>query len=94
MTRILEVEEDGTLTLPADVLGHARPHTRYVLETNGSRLILQPEPAESAKPRKLRRKRTLSPEEWEKERQKLTEKLSKVWPKGVPVVDVISEMRR
>jgi hypothetical protein len=97
MTRILEVEADGTLTLPPDVLGNARPHSRYVLETQGERLTLRPETTTPDKPEtspKPKTKRERSIERWEKERQKLAEELGKVWPEGVSAVDVISEMRR
>jgi hypothetical protein len=94
MTRILEVEEDGTLTLPSDVLGNVQPHTRYVLETSGTELTLRPEPAEATRPKKPRKRTKISIESWEQNRQKLAEDLAKAWPQGLSAVDAVSEIRR
>lgn len=43
MTEILEVDPQGVLHLPPEVLGHAKPRTRYVVESQGSILVLRPE---------------------------------------------------
>jgi hypothetical protein len=43
MTYILEVNEQGALYLPPELLGNAKPHTRYVLGVQGDTLILHPE---------------------------------------------------
>ena len=94
MIRILEVEENGTLTLPSEVLENAPPHSRYILETHGKNLLLRPETEKPVAPRKPRKQQKPSWEEWEKERDALSEELSKAWPEGVSVTDVISEMRR
>jgi hypothetical protein len=94
MTRILEVEENGTLTLPSDALENAPPRSRYVLETDGRNLLLRPETEKPAATRKRRKQSKLSWEEWERERDALSVELSKVWPEGVSATDVISEMRR
>ena len=91
--RIFEVEKNGSLTLPPEVLGHAEPHTCYVLETRGTKLTLRPQPSNIHRPR-ARDNRRRSPDTWEKERCALTEELSRIWPEGVSVVDVLSEMRR
>ncbi len=93
MTRIVEVDENGSLTLPPDIINCAEPHTRYVVETHGAQLTLRPEAAETEqKPR--RKKRSTSVEEWEKQWQAFSEELSAVWPEGVSATDIISEMRR
>jgi hypothetical protein len=42
MSTILEVDETGTLHLPARILPEAAPHTRYVASTYGNQLILAP----------------------------------------------------
>jgi hypothetical protein len=94
MTRILEVEENGTLTLSAEILDNAPPHTRYVLETSGGQLTLRPEHEKSKSRPTSRKKRASSWEAWEKERDAVAAELSKIWPEGVSAADVISEMRR
>ena len=94
MTRILEAEEDGTLTLPPDVLGNVQPHTRYVLETSGTELTLRPEPIEATKQKQSSKKTKASIEAWEQKRKKLADDLSKVWPDGLSSVDAVSEIRR
>ena len=40
MSRILEVNDEGELTLPSDVLGLARPHTKYEVDANGVLVVL------------------------------------------------------
>jgi hypothetical protein len=42
MSTILEVDETGTLHLPARILPQAAPHTRYVASKHGEQLILAP----------------------------------------------------
>ena len=42
MSRIVEVNEEGALNVPADVLGNAPPHTRYVVDVRGNAIILKP----------------------------------------------------
>ena len=93
MTRLLEVEENGTLTLTAEVLGKVKPHTRYRVETRGTQLTLQPESPAPPQPRAQRKTQVPSTENWEQECQALSEELGKVWPEGVSVVEVIAEMR-
>jgi hypothetical protein len=41
MAQIIEVDEQGALHLPAQMLG-VRPHTRYIVERQGNALILRP----------------------------------------------------
>jgi hypothetical protein len=90
MTRIIEVEQNGSLTLPPDVLGNAQPSTRYVVKTAGAQLIVQPE----SKHNGTVRNRTLRSGDWEAERLELVEELGRMWPEGVSVTSVFSEMRR
>ncbi len=94
MTRVIEVEEDGTLTLPSDIIGYAKPHTQYVVEAESNLLTLRPVTVKPARSKKPRSKRNMSLQMWEEERRRLTEELRQVWPEGVSVEDVISEMRR
>ena len=94
MTRTLQVEEDGTLRLTPDVLGKAAPHTRYVVERRGKRLTLQPESLEVVESKTPRMRRAKTSADWDRERKELAEELGKVWPSGMSVIDVISDMRR
>lgn len=40
--RVVEVNEEGSLYLPSDVLEHAPPHTRYIVNVRGEAIVLQP----------------------------------------------------
>ena len=90
MTKILEVNEDGALVIPADLLNGAEPHQRYTAESAGKNLVLTPESdhARRQKPQKL------TSEEWEVEWKAFTEKVTQAWPTGVSAVDAVSEIRR
>jgi len=48
MSTILEVDETGTLHLPARILPQAAPHTRYVASKHGEQLILAPANSQKA----------------------------------------------
>ncbi len=43
MSHIVEVNEEGALYMPAEVLTQVKPHQRFVLEVNSGTLILRPE---------------------------------------------------
>jgi DNA-binding transcriptional regulator/RsmH inhibitor MraZ len=86
MTRVIETDEAGRLTLPPELLGEAKPHSRYTVETAGTKLILESEEA------LLQRQGAY--EEWEKEWRAVQEQVGKSWPAGVSAADVVSEMRR
>ncbi len=43
MTYILEISQQGDLQIPADILPHIKPHTRYQVEIQGETLILRPQ---------------------------------------------------
>lgn len=43
MSLIVEVNEDGVLTLPPEAIGNAKPHARFVVESQGETLTLRPE---------------------------------------------------
>ena len=90
MTRILEVNEEGALVIPADLLNGAEPHERYKAESTGKTLVLRPD---SELP-KRRRPQKLTSEDWEAEWKAFAEKVTEVWPKDKSAIDVISEMRR
>ena len=42
MSQIVEVDERGTIQLPADLLTIVKPHTRFALERCGATLVLRP----------------------------------------------------
>ncbi|HMV50374.1 MAG TPA: hypothetical protein PLD20_08595 [Blastocatellia bacterium] len=43
MSLIVEVNEDGVLTLPPEAIGNAKPHARFVLSRHKGFFVLQPE---------------------------------------------------
>lgn len=43
MSKIVETNEQGAIHLSPELLGEAKPHTRYVLDALGSTFILHPE---------------------------------------------------
>lgn len=43
MNPIVEIHEDGTLHLPAEVLEAIKPNTRFLIEVDREKLILHPE---------------------------------------------------
>jgi hypothetical protein len=87
MTKILEVNEDGSLMIPADLLNGAEPHQRYTAESEGKNLLLRPE-SESVPIEKL------DPEELRRRWIDLSDRVGRLWPANTTAADVISEMRR
>lgn len=88
MRVVIEADEAGRLALPAEVLGEAKPHGKYVVEITGTRLMISPEEAAHGGVKKL------TPEQWEAQWRIVQEEVSKSWPAGVSATDVVSEMRR
>jgi hypothetical protein len=43
MIYVLEINQQGVLQIPANLLPHIQPHTRYQVEIQGETLILQPQ---------------------------------------------------
>ena len=43
MTYVLEIDQDGNLEIPSEILPEATPHSRYHLEVHGDTLILRPQ---------------------------------------------------
>ena len=85
MTMILEVNEDGSLVIPADLLNGAEPHQRYRAESAGKTLVLKPE---SALPEKLDR------DEWWRQWNALSEHIGREWKSDKTATEVVSEMRK
>ena len=86
MGQVIEADEHGLLRVPVDMLGAAQPHSRYVVEVVGKKLIVEPEPTEEQRRRAY--------EEWEKQWRELSEEIGKVWPTGLSAVDAVNEQRR
>ncbi len=86
MGQVIETDEQGQLVITAELLGSAQPHTRYKVETLGTKLVVEPEPAAE--------QRRQAYEEWEKQWRELSEEIGKVWPAGLSAVDAVAEQRR
>lgn len=43
MTQVIEMDEEGQLVLSPELLGEAKPHTKYTVEAPGQRLVVEPE---------------------------------------------------
>lgn len=41
MARIIEVDDEGNIMLPRDIIGKARPHTRYEVDVEGNTVTLR-----------------------------------------------------
>ena len=63
MTKVLEVNEDGALVIPADVLNGAELHQRFTAESAGKNLL---QPGIESGPVEL------DPEEWQRQWNELS----------------------
>lgn len=87
MSRVLEADESGSLTIPPDLLGQAAPHARYVVGSNGHTLQIEPEELSDGS-------RSFTDEEWLKRWRALGEEIDREWKSDKSAAEVISEMRR
>ncbi len=87
MTHTLEVEADGSLRLPREILAEAKPATRYIVETQGDQLLLRPDKIEPA-PKKM------SGEEWLTAWDTLSEQISNSWIGDKSALEELADMRR
>ena len=85
MVVTVEVTEQGTLTLPAEVLNGAKPNARFVVESRNGALRVQQETAVTEQQ---------GADDWIAEWDKLTDAVSAAWKSELSAVDVVSEMRR
>ncbi len=88
MTKVIEVDEAGRLVLPPEMLGEAKPYARYVVATEGSTLVVQPEETGTAGSEQQ------TPDQWMQSLRELSEEVGKAWPAGLSAVDAVSEQRR
>jgi hypothetical protein len=42
VSRVVEVNEEGALHLPSDVIEHSPPRTRYAVTVRGNAIVLEP----------------------------------------------------
>ncbi len=86
MGQVIEADERGLLLVPVGMLGAAQPHSRYVVEVVGKKLIVEPEPTEE------QRRQTY--EAWLKEWDALTDEVTAAWDTDKSATEIIAEMRR
>ena len=89
MGQIIEADEAGRLTLPPETLGGGKPHSRYRVEALGSKLTVEPFSQEA-----LFTQEPLTPEEWMRQWDELSERISKAWDSDKSAAEIVSEMRR
>lgn len=75
MTQVIETDEEGRLVLPAELLGEAKPRTRYTVEVNGARFIVEPEEAALVSG-------ALTPEEWKRGWDAFVKQVTALTPLG------------
>ncbi len=80
----LEVADNGTLTLPAEVLEGVRPHTRFRLEIRDERVLLRVEEESAPMPS----------DAWWAEFESVSETVSRAWNRDRTAVGISSEMHR
>jgi hypothetical protein len=85
MKAILEVNDEGALVVPPELLNGAVPHQRYSAELAGDHLHLRPERASQEK---------LSSDEWWTRWAALSEQIGKKWTSDKSAAEIVSEMRR
>jgi len=97
MAQVIEVDETGRLMLPPEVLGEVKPYSRYTVETVGTKLIVEPVSPPNISPpneEELFTEAKLTPDEWMRQWNELSERISKVWNTDKSAAEIISEMRR
>jgi hypothetical protein len=85
MGMTLEVTEQGTLTLPAEVLSGAKPHARYLVEVLDSGLSVRPESPSSG---------SAGWDDWLDQWNSLAAEITAASVTGESAVHILSEMRR
>ena len=93
MEHTIETDEQGALTLSSDLLGENKPHTRYVVENHGERLILR-QAAQLSKDEPTRKKRKLTAAEWRDEWEVWSEQVTHAWNSEQSAAEIVAEMRR
>ncbi len=87
MTKILEADEHGAVTIPAELLAETSPHAKYEVREIYGKLTLTPRRAHD-------RKRKKQGSQWTQEWRALVDQLAPTWKDNKSIVDTLSEMRR
>lgn len=95
MTTVLEVSDDGSLIVPAGLLGGVAPRTRYVADAQDGRLVLRPAAANQAETGETTLpSQTQTLEEWRQAWDALAGRIAEAAGQGKSATEVLSEMRR
>ena len=86
MTRMIEIDEHGTLTIPKDMLSQATPHSRYLVERSGNNLNVTPANDRNSK--------SVGHKERMRQWKCHAEQVAMASPNTKSVVELVSEMRR
>ena len=86
MSRVLEADDSGSLTIPPEVLGHSLPRARYVIETDGSGIHVEPENPAKTPP--------TTHDEWMRQWLDLAERIGNASTTNKSAIEILSEMRR
>ncbi len=87
--KILEADDLGMLVIPAELLGHPEPFTRFVVERVGTKIFIVPEAVSAQES-----EQGSAFDKWQQQWKIVQQEVSKSWPAGVSAVEVVSEMRR
>lgn len=84
MEHTIETDEHGVLTLSPELIGNSKPHTRYVVENQGARLILR-QAAQDSEATPTRQKQKLTAAEWREEWE--------AWNSDQTAAELVAELR-
>ena len=87
--QVVETDDAGRLVIPAELLGHPEPFTKFVVERVDTKIFIVPEamPVQDSEQRSAFDK-------WKQQWRIVQQEVSKSWPAEVSAVEVVSEMRR
>lgn len=86
MAHTVEVTENGSLTLPAEALYGAKPHTRYNVEARDDGLLLRAESVSAVNP--------AAADDWWEQWQAVVDDVSQAALPGTSALDELTRMRR
>jgi len=94
MSRILETDDSGSLTIPPDVLGASSPRARYVVTSDSGGIHIQTESVSHTglldEAAGDRGKLSVRSERW----KALAQEIGLKWDTDKTAAEVVSEMRR
>lgn len=92
MEHTIETDEHGALTLSPELIGSSKPHTRYVVENQGERLILR-QAAQNSEATLTRQKQKLTAAEWREEWEAWSKQVTKAWNSDQTAAEIVAELR-